>query len=92
MLFRVDVHRQANIATNKINDVCPGDPSQPLDLKYVTSVQSLRFSPPGLPCGEGLLPLPVYETARHSADCKTDGAGSDDAPDRTCRCTDGTVS
>jgi hypothetical protein len=92
VLFRMDVHRQANIATNKINDVSPVDPSHPLGLKHVTSVQCLRFSLPELSCGAGLLPLLVYETARDSADCKTDGAGSDDAPDRTCRRSDGNVS
>ena len=92
VLFRMDIHRQANIATDKINDVSPVDPSHSLDLKQVTSVQCLRFPPPGLPCGEELLPPPVYESARDSADCKTDGADNDDAPDRICRRTDGTVS
>ena len=42
--------------------------------------------------GEGFLPPPVYESARDSADCKTDGADNDDAPDRICHRTDDIVS
>ena len=90
--FRMDVHRQANIATNKINDVSPVDPTHSVDLKRATSVRCLRLPPPESPWSEGFLPPLVYESARHSAGCKTDGADNDDAPDRTCHRSDDIVS